>query len=212
MESDPHNSIVAAACVLLKNIACEEVTPIAHTFSPPRPLRISVRSSISKQLLESGCTTRSVEQLDRLFSITCTALLDACSKHYEATVSRLWALSPEDNNRRKEWDSSVRTAFERKYETGVEAYCQVILQQVRAARLRHSTSPSPPPAPTTDAATTTLSGHFTPAITALLQSAYDAHATGALPNKGERRELARATGLTEKQVVTWVSGHVCLEA
>ncbi|GAA5952544.1 hypothetical protein JCM8115_003631 [Rhodotorula mucilaginosa] len=172
MESDPHNSIVAAA-------------------------------SISKQLLESGCTTRSVEQLDRLFSITCTALLDACSKHYEATVSRLWALSPEDNNRRKEWDSSVRTAFERKYETGVEAYCQVILQQVRAARLRHSTSPSPPPAPTTDAATTTLSGHFTPAITALLQSAYDAHATGALPNKGERRELARATGLTEKQVVTW---------
>lgn len=156
-----------------------------------------------------GCSAKCAEQLDGLLQITCFKLQTVCRAHFLETATRTAKTFAEDADERTRWMSALQETFCKRYLLEVESFAANVLDEIRAAQLRHSTSPPPPPPPpASDAATTTLAGHFTPAITALLQSAYDARATGALPNKGERRELARATGLSEKQVVTWVSARV----
>lgn len=136
------------------------------------------------------------------------AVDEIAQKQESAYYSMLHELRSTCHGQASTWrmyEDSIHSAIHRQYSGSIQQLQQRLLDEIHAAQLRHSTSSPPLSAPASDAATTTLAGHFTPAITALLQSAYDARATGALPNKGERRELARATGLSEKQVVTWVS-------
>lgn len=181
-----HGSLASAAAQLLQHpILCDpDLTRVPSSSRCSRRLSLKTPPDLLSILRELGCsqeasTSAEVEQ----------RLEDICLSDTEA----------------EEWSAALERAINIQYKAGAARLRDIVIGEIRAAQLRHSTSPPPPPPPASDAATTTLSGHFTPAITALLQSAYDAHATGALPNKGERRELARATGLSEKQVVTWVS-------
>ncbi|POY73743.1 hypothetical protein BMF94_3281 [Rhodotorula taiwanensis] len=77
---------------------------------------------------------------------------------------------------------------------------QVVVDEVRAAQLRHASSSSP--APSSSSFDPNDTRHFAPHILSFLQSAFDSHPTRRL-NKTERKELARAAGLSEKQVSTW---------
>mgnify|MGYP002717643285 CR=1 FL=1 len=201
--------IAAIAHSLLKHPLFESAALQAAALPPSKgkqpylPLVIEPPRSICAALKQAGCSDKAAEGLDCLFSRHAADLRGAYLRQFAATMEELAYDDIGDS-----WYEAVRRAFLSQYASALQRLQGIFREEVHAAQLRHSSSPPPPQPPATDAATTTLSGHFTPAITALLQSAYDANATGALPNKGERRELARATGLSEKQVVTWVSGRV----
>lgn len=195
----------AAAEMLQHEQLRKHASPVA--VAPARSaegLPLPAASSILASLVDGGCTSATARSLSNLFARSEARIRAACVYHYYRVAAA--ALAPNINKETSEnpgWLRAIQTAFKRRYIDEEQKLRRAILDQVHAAQLRHS-SPSPPPTEAA-AATTTLAGHFTPAITALLQSAFDARKATAGPlNKGEKRELARATGLTEKQVMTWV--------
>ncbi|BGP54884.1 hypothetical protein JCM8202v2_002471 [Rhodotorula sphaerocarpa] len=100
------------------------------------------------------------------------------------------------------WSCVLTQAYERNFSKAVDNLQAVVIAEIRAAQLRHSfPSPSSTSSTPSDDATINPSGQFRPDIVALLQAAYDAH-PGPL-SKADRRELARATGLTDKQITCW---------
>lgn len=212
MHSAVHEDLAASAQALLG--VCGEEHRVAESAEPKFPIIPEThfppfsRPTIQHELTALGCSTKVVELLEDVFVRSAEQVHRLCQEAYLSSTMKLRPLfTPEDAEAgvALSWIRNLLLAFERNYRGEVRRLQQSMVDEVRAAQLRHSASPPPPPPPASDAATITLAGHFNPAITALLQSAYDARATGALPNKGERRELARATGLSEKQVVTWVS-------
>lgn len=201
-----HGSLASAAAQLLQHpILCDpDLTRVPSSSRCSRRLSLKTPPDLLSILRELGCSQEASTSLNGLYHLECARLREACETTYAEVEQRLEDICLSDTEA-EEWSAALERAINIQYKAGAARLRDIVIGEIRAAQLRHSTSPPPPPPPASDAATTTLSGHFTPAITALLQSAYDAHATGALPNKGERRELARATGLSEKQVVTWVS-------
>ncbi|BGP07359.1 hypothetical protein JCM10049v2_003190 [Rhodotorula toruloides] len=77
-----------------------------------------------------------------------------------------------------------------------------ILHEIRAAQLRHSLSPSAPPSP--ESPPTGRPKQFTAEVLAILEAAFEASDS---VSRGERRELANVTGLTERQVLTWFANQ-----
>ncbi|GAA5994503.1 homeobox domain-containing protein [Rhodotorula paludigena] len=95
------------------------------------------------------------------------------------------------------WLSSCTAALDRRYEDGVAALTTRLLDEVRAAQSRHAAQAAA--APPSDEP-----GQFTPDVLRVLHAAFDASDS---VSRAERRELAGATGLTERQILTWFANQ-----
>lgn len=97
------------------------------------------------------------------------------------------------------------------YVSTVQQIRSALLAEVSSARARLLSTPHAPPSPpsssTTSPSLTPGTGTFTPATLDLLESAFEL--THHI-SRAEKAELARVTGLTERQLATWVSvGFLC---
>ncbi|GAA5986861.1 hypothetical protein JCM10908_000927 [Rhodotorula pacifica] len=164
--------------------------------------------SILAQLVTLGCSETAAASLSELVAAAVGDIERAIRSSWKTCISAIGQAADQPADQ-KAWADTLHKVHYDQFRAQVALIEQKVVDEVRAAQLRHSTaSPAPPPPTATTAPSepiTLLSGHFNPSITSLLQSAYEAHQSDLPPNKGERRELARATGLTEKQVVTWFS-------
>ncbi|GJN89538.1 hypothetical protein Rhopal_002525-T1 [Rhodotorula paludigena] len=90
--------------------------------------------------------------------------------------------------------TACAAAFERCFDEALARLEGRLLDEVRAAQSRHATQAAAPPSDEP--------GQFTPDVLRVLHAAFDASDS---VSRAERRELAGATGLTERQILTWKS-------
>uniref|UniRef100_A0A0K3CBF6 FGENESH: predicted gene_5.490 protein n=1 Tax=Rhodotorula toruloides TaxID=5286 RepID=A0A0K3CBF6_RHOTO len=96
------------------------------------------------------------------------------------------------------FEEAMRASICRVFQRRTSDFRQRLFEEVRAAQLRHSLSPPAPPSPESPA--TGRPKQFTAEVLAILEAAFEASDS---VSRGERRELANVTGLTERQVLTW---------
>lgn len=183
---------------------CEVVAPPANAFTACLDVSLSFlpEKSINSALRSYGCSRGAAKSLERIFNAKCAQLRATCGQHMVEAWSESAATIPAgDAVMAARWKTAITTAMVRQYERSVQALQECLEREVRAAQLRHSSSSSP--APSASSFDPHDTRHFAPHILSFLQSAFDSHPTRRL-NKTERKELARAAGLSEKQVSTWV--------
>lgn len=195
--------LATAAATLLDHPACDACCLEMDRHHRPEPLIAlpHVPTIRAEDLERMGCgrdaTTKLLSVLDR-----CRATLaNTHQRIFVEEAVKLGALfSSAEEEQYLRMVDAFRVAVVRSFSTGVEAASRILLDEVRAAQLRHSTSP--PPAQTApESPANGRPKQFTAEVLAILEAAFEASDS---VSRGERRELANVTGLTERQVLTWV--------
>ncbi|GEM08245.1 transcription factor [Rhodotorula toruloides] len=178
-----HQTLYKAADALLRHPALSLVDSPAPGYfaSPVTPLTLPIPPPFrSTEVWHMGCSQSAQAALRRIYLNAVEGLANKLSVAFERATSELSS---------------------RIYHEKANSLQEAILSEVRAAQLRHSLSP-PPPAP--ESSPTGRPKQFTAEVLAILEAAFEASES---VSRGERRELANVTGLTERQVLTWFANQ-----
>lgn len=136
-----------------------------------------------------GCTASVAFQLSSYYRSGCSRLAVICQECFSNTMQSLWALQDCENV-----SAALRRRAVGDFINSAELLRNEMIQRVRSA-LDHASS---------SVATSSSSVPFTfpPDVNAILLRAFD---RCNIVTKAERRELAQATGLDDRQIATWVS-------
>ncbi|GAA6053877.1 hypothetical protein NBRC10513_002786 [Rhodotorula toruloides] len=160
----------------------------------PDPLDIQL-------LIARGCTPHAAQSLDVLYRHTCARLETAAGAAFSNAVAEMTVASGGDEAYQP-FEEAMRASICRVFQRRTSDFRQRLFEEVRAAQLRHSLSPPAPPSPESPA--TGRPKQFTAEVLAILEAAFEASDS---VSRGERRELANVTGLTERQVLTWFANQ-----
>lgn len=150
------------------------------------------------ELVQLGCSHGASQLLDAAYKDSCGRLADSCNELMTARLADLWrTFRVGEEPQYGQWQSTLFVATERRYAEAVGTLRDRLLDEVRSAQDRHAHSPSQQQQLQSEQE----SGAFTPEVLVILHAAFQAaeHVT-----KAERRHLAGATGLSERQILTWV--------
>ncbi|GAA5918013.1 hypothetical protein JCM6882_007589 [Rhodosporidiobolus microsporus] len=203
MDVDVLSHLAASAGALVRHPAL--TSPDEPPFGvqlPPTVLSITgAVDSVEEALQAEGCSTEAAASLDQLLRSAVAALTAEAQRCFADTALRLRAtLTSQEIEMCIKSEQAVKQWYMRKQADGVLSCRQRLLDEVRLARQRHHSSFRPPP----PAATPSEPGLFTPSILTILNSAF---AVRDSVSRAERRELARATGLNERQVLSWFANQ-----
>ncbi|GAA5906565.1 hypothetical protein JCM6882_004471 [Rhodosporidiobolus microsporus] len=147
---------------------------------------------------QQHCSPETAAVLRGAFEKACSRLAGAICEQFSETVVAIHStFSVGEEEVERAWIEGVEEAMRRAYEDSVDRCHNRLLDGIRLARQRHSSHPAPSAAPSEP-------GLFTPSILTILNSAF---AVCDSVSRAERRELARATGLNERQVLTWFANQ-----
>lgn len=135
-----------------------------------------------------GCTSLTDQHLRKIFVDTCNDLRNACQRAFCQTACLLPESAFADDT-----EVALRRRYIADFLQSTEKLVNVTSRQVIAACLH---------ADAVVAASSSVPFTFPPDVNAILLRAFD-HCN--IVTKAERRELAQATGLDDRQIATWVS-------
>ncbi|BGP24033.1 hypothetical protein JCM10295v2_002934 [Rhodotorula toruloides] len=201
-----HQTLYKAADALLRHPALSLVDSPAPGYfaSPVTPLTLPIPPPFrSTEVWHMGCSQSAQAALRRIYLNAVEGLANKLSVAFERATSELSRYVRERGHHGagRPFEHALREALSRIYHEKANSLQEAILSEVRAAQLRHSLSP-PPPAP--ESSPTGRPKQFTAEVLAILEAAFEASES---VSRGERRELANVTGLTERQVLTWFANQ-----
>ncbi|GAA5829822.1 hypothetical protein JCM11251_007895 [Rhodosporidiobolus azoricus] len=201
--ADSYEAIAQAANNLLQELrfaAPPRPTLLAFPTVPPL-LRLEAPPEARGLFEAEGCSDAATCALEHLYNDACRRIADEAQKCYASTVVQLQSVSDLDAERGQAWETGMRRACQRSFEEKAKECLHRMADEVRLARSRHSTSSLPPTSSSLPPPPPSEPGSFSPSNLALLNAAFSVRDS---VSRAERRELARATGLNERQVLTWV--------
>lgn len=195
--------IAGYANKLLQEAALPRARPgLLLDIPAPPPLRLATPPPLQQQSalfdeLQSGA----LASINAIYTACCEGLARRYLDTYATSSTNLNAAFVEgEHDQHVRWQEVLCSSLSRSFEEATRRAAQRILDEVRAAQLRHSLSPPAPPSPESSPPTGRPK-QFTAEVLAILEAAFEASDS---VSRGERRELANVTGLTERQVLTWV--------
>lgn len=201
-QMNSYKQLEEAAKAILSHPAFDQVQtgpPLENRT--PTALRLPpVNISLHDSLTTIGCSTQAIEALENVLHQAVSRLRGECHQAFERTADGLrdWC-TLEEEVRWNDWLVSVAQAIVEKFRCQSDLIRSEIVQQVVAAKARHSSYssaasppiyplPSPPPEPV---------GSFTEEVVSILQKAFDMSES---LTRAEVKELIKVTGLNNKQV------------
>lgn len=198
MAAAAHSLLITSAEALLCHPALQRLPPRPplRDFAPVRPPRFSPPlqgfGSILQQL---ECSSEAAGALEAAYVTSCHQLAVRCETSYASSLAALRATFEADEGAHcAEWQQGLALAMERQYQQTADDMRNRLLDEVRSAQARHAASPIAAYEPQEP-------GQFTPDVLAILHAAFSA---ADHVSKAERRTLAAATALSERQILTWV--------
>lgn len=187
----------ASAAALLSHPAFQRLPPRppldVGCSTTPAPFAATIEP-LDIVLEGLGCSPSAAHALDAAYRAGCHELALRCSASYSRGLAGLQgALSAGEDAKGAQWQRSFLQAVGRQYRHTADAMRDGLFDEVRSAQARHAASPPAhePQEP----------GQFTPDVLAILHAAFNA---ADHVSKAERRTLAAATALSERQILTWV--------
>lgn len=154
---------------------------------------------LETQLMDLGCASQATRNLLSMFQQSAMSLAQEQEASFQRALEAI-APTPEalnDEDRTESYTSALQTGFTRRYIISITSMRQALLAEVSSARARFLATQS-----ASAASTSAAQGTFTPSNLALLEQAFD---LTTHISKAEKVELSRVTGLSERQLATWVS-------
>jgi hypothetical protein len=173
--------------------------PIVHSARHPDPPASLVtplaleRVDIRPDLTGLGCTATSIDVLANMFDRAADSIGQTNSRALVATVCRLGSTFEGDRAGLEGYEAALRQRLMRDNSDAVRRLRSTVLAKVQAAQAAVEAASAGVDAE--------AKGTFTEEVVSLLERAYEGQSK---VSRAERRALAGATGLNEKQVATWV--------
>ncbi|BGP15409.1 hypothetical protein JCM10213_005091 [Rhodosporidiobolus nylandii] len=203
MHSSSLAALATAAQDFLKHPDFASCRPAGRCEVVLQPLTLPDSSGgITESLRGSGCSEASVVALCGLYEAACGRLAEEARDAYRSTVAQLRStFGQAEAGELLETAQAVAEACCRRFVNETAKCRSLLLDEVRLARARHSQ-------PSTTAASAPSeqqpSGVFTEEVLSILNAAFS---VSEAVSRGERRELSRVTGLSERQVLTWFANQ-----
>ncbi|GAA5933676.1 hypothetical protein JCM3775_003769 [Rhodotorula graminis] len=202
MAAAAHAQLGASADAFLSLPAFETfVASPRPPASPVVPLSWSPPPIIGlcPDLEQLECSYDSSKALGLIYRDACAALAERFEATLRARSDELRAtFAPGDESKYLSWQQHLGGAFSRRYAEAADDMRRCILDEVRSAQARHAASPTAAHDPQEP-------GQFTPDVLAILHAAFNA---ADHVSKAERRTLAAATALSERQILTWFANQL----
>ncbi|GAA5859709.1 hypothetical protein JCM8547_006993 [Rhodosporidiobolus lusitaniae] len=204
MLESAHADVAASAAAFLQHPEFLACAPIAAAKRPVPSLALRMTTDrLKEDLLDAGCSSRSTAALLRICEAASDELGRVAQTAFARTVEGLQGACGGDRKVEDAWTGAVRQGYERQFSEASRRLEDRFLDEVRLARSRswHAQPPSTTP---TVPMNQQEPGTFTAEVLTILQTAFSVRDA---VTRAERRELARVTGLSERQILTWFANQ-----
>jgi len=190
-------TIAASAAVFLSQAGLPLQLPSPSVQQPTAgtsPTFATPGRELQRDLTALGCSDNVARALEVVYLEGCQQVAARCAESFFACVDSVQrTFAPGDGRPWVLYRDTLVSTHERRYSEATRRMRGRLLDEVRSAQARHAASPAAhePQEP----------GQFTPDVLSILHAAFNA---ADHVSKAERRTLAAATALSERQILTWV--------